>query len=85
MKYSSVLSIIFIGPYNEGTIIWKQLKLEGFLVYRWWDRWMEGINQLKCWVDEVSINGCPTSLWFGFTSPMNCATIISTGTGKRAG
>ncbi|XP_063235322.1 prostaglandin reductase 1-like [Bacillus rossius redtenbacheri] len=30
----------------------KQLKMEGFLVTRWSDRWMEGINQLLKWIVE---------------------------------
>ncbi|KAB7506356.1 Prostaglandin reductase 1 [Armadillidium nasatum] len=40
------------SPFHEGTIIWKQLKIEGFIVHRWTNRWMEGINQLKKWIEE---------------------------------
>lgn len=35
-------------------MIWKQLRVEGFLVGRWSDRWMEGINQMKEWIVQVS-------------------------------
>jgi prostaglandin reductase 1 len=37
------------------TMILKQLKMEGFVVYRWSDRWMEGINQLMNWIIEGKI------------------------------
>ncbi|KAB7506353.1 hypothetical protein Anas_04632 [Armadillidium nasatum] len=40
------------SPFQEGTIIGKQLKIEGFIVHRWVNRWMEGINQLKKWIEE---------------------------------
>lgn len=36
----------------QPNIIFKQLKMEGFIVYRWLDRWNEGILQLKNWIDE---------------------------------
>ena len=36
-------------------MIWKQLRVEGFLVVRWNNRWMEGFNQLKEWIVQVSI------------------------------
>ena len=32
--------------------IFKQLKMEGFVVYRWTDRWMEGITQIMKWIKE---------------------------------
>ncbi|KAG0725612.1 Prostaglandin reductase 1 [Chionoecetes opilio] len=38
------------SPFSEATVIWKQLRFEGFIVTRWNDRWMEGIHQLKAWI-----------------------------------
>jgi prostaglandin reductase 1 len=35
--------------------IFKQLKMEGFVVYRWADRWMEGIQQNLKWIQEGKI------------------------------
>lgn len=31
--------------------VFKQLKMEGFLVWRWLDRWMEGITQIQKWIE----------------------------------
>lgn len=33
-------------------LIFNQLKMEGFLVHRWLDRWFEGIEQNKKWIEE---------------------------------
>lgn len=41
------------APCVEGTFIFKQLKMEGFLVHRWLDRWMEGLSQMAKWIQEV--------------------------------
>lgn len=38
------------GAFNEGFLIKQQLRVEGFLVHRWNDRWMEGLTQLKEWI-----------------------------------
>ncbi|CAO1406231.1 unnamed protein product [Diamesa hyperborea] len=35
--------------------IFKQLKMEGFVVYRWTDRWLEGITQIMNWIKEGKI------------------------------
>ncbi|XP_045101886.1 prostaglandin reductase 1-like isoform X6 [Portunus trituberculatus] len=40
------------SPFNEGTVIWKQLHIEGFLVFRWKARWMEGLKQLREWIEQ---------------------------------
>lgn len=40
---------------NEFYIISKELKLEGFIVGRWLDRWMEGILQNLKWIKEGKI------------------------------
>lgn len=55
------------SPYNEGTMIWKQLRVEGFLVGRWSDRWMEGINQMKEWIVQGKLKYKETAL-HGFES-----------------
>lgn len=44
------------GPYLQMDFIMKQLKMEGFVVYRWADRWMEGINQMLQWLREGKLN-----------------------------
>jgi len=51
-----------ISAYNEATvpkasivqypILFHQLKMEGFVVLKWWDRWFEGIRQNKEWIEE---------------------------------
>lgn len=37
------------------TLIFKQLTIKGFVVYRWADRWMEGIEQILSWIKEEKI------------------------------
>lgn len=44
------------GPYLQVDFILKQLRMEGFIVYRWASRWMEGINQMLQWVREGRLN-----------------------------
>ncbi|XP_050305338.1 prostaglandin reductase 1-like [Anthonomus grandis grandis] len=39
----------------QGHMALKELKMEGFIVTRWADRWMEGINQNMQWVQEGKI------------------------------
>jgi prostaglandin reductase 1 len=34
----------------QAHFIFKQLKMEGFVVYRWADRWMEAIHQNLEWI-----------------------------------
>lgn len=33
----------------------SELKIEGFMVHRWADRWLEGIQQNMAWIKEVSL------------------------------
>ncbi|XP_063240678.1 prostaglandin reductase 1-like isoform X1 [Bacillus rossius redtenbacheri] len=40
------------APIIQRAIVGKQLKMEGFLVKRWSNRWLEGINQLLQWIVE---------------------------------
>ena len=42
-----------VVPCCEGAFVFKQLKMEGFLVHRWMNRWMEGLTQMTKWIQEV--------------------------------
>lgn len=44
------------GAYMQTEFILKQLKMEGFVVYRWADRWQEGIDQMLQWLREGRLN-----------------------------
>ena len=35
----------------HSTFVYKQLKMEGFLVQRFWSKWRDGLAQLKLWID----------------------------------
>lgn len=39
-------------PLLQPTFVFKQLKMEGFLVTRWLPRWNEGIIQNLKWIKE---------------------------------
>lgn len=39
----------------QGPMVLKQLKMEGFHVHRWLDRWMEGIEQNLKWIRETKL------------------------------
>ncbi|XP_075066990.1 prostaglandin reductase 1-like [Mixophyes fleayi] len=41
-----------LGPYIQTYMIFKQLRMEGFLVHRWTNRYEEGQKQLLQWVSE---------------------------------
>ncbi|PSN31183.1 putative NADP-dependent oxidoreductase YfmJ, partial [Blattella germanica] len=41
-----------LAPIIQPFVVGKQLKMEGFFVSRWKDRWMEGINQNLKWIQE---------------------------------
>ncbi|XP_056375462.1 prostaglandin reductase 1-like [Hyla sarda] len=43
------------GPYIQPIILFKQLRMEGFIVTRWADRFMEGQKQLLQWVLEGKV------------------------------
>ncbi|CAB3261598.1 unnamed protein product [Arctia plantaginis] len=61
-KYGRVAVCGSISSYNDSkppkvslvqpAIVFKELKVEGFLVYRWVDRWNEGINVNLNWLRE---------------------------------
>ena len=42
-----------LAPGAEPELVFQQLKMEGFLVQRWTNRWLEGLNQMLQWIDEV--------------------------------
>ncbi|XP_055297765.1 prostaglandin reductase 1-like isoform X2 [Sitodiplosis mosellana] len=39
-------------PFLQPAFVFKQLKMEGFLVPRYWNKWFDGLAQLKQWTDE---------------------------------
>ena len=43
-----------LAPSIEPILVFKQLRMEGFLVQRWVDRHEEGANQMLQWIKEVS-------------------------------
>ncbi|XP_069818200.1 prostaglandin reductase 1-like [Dendropsophus ebraccatus] len=43
------------GPYIQPLILFKQLRMEGFIVSRWTDRYIEGQKQLLQWVLEGKV------------------------------
>lgn len=42
-------------PAVQTMFVFKQLKMQGFLVWSWSNRWMEGIAELAKWVQEGKI------------------------------
>lgn len=44
-----------MAPACEAAFVFKQLKMEGFLVGRWKSRWMEGLSQMTKWIQEGKI------------------------------
>lgn len=42
-------------PAVQTMFVFKQLKMEGFLVWRYTDRWMEGIDQVAKWIEEGKV------------------------------
>ncbi|XP_063908008.1 prostaglandin reductase 1-like [Zophobas morio] len=53
----------------QSDIVSKQLKMEGFMVYQWWDRWMEGIEQNKRWIKEGKLK-CSETVTKGFENTL---------------
>jgi len=39
-------------PFDYWSLIYKNLKMEGFMVMRWQKEWLEGIHQLRDWIIE---------------------------------
>ncbi|XP_037080093.1 LOW QUALITY PROTEIN: prostaglandin reductase 1-like [Pollicipes pollicipes] len=42
-------------PVPEGPIVFKQLKIEGFIVSRWWNRRAEAVQQMAAWIRDGKI------------------------------
>jgi prostaglandin reductase 1 len=47
-----VTSVAFLVGMVQRFVVSKQLKMEGFVVRRWTDRWFEGVEQSKGWIKE---------------------------------
>lgn len=39
-------------PILQSEFVFKQLKMEGFVVNQYWNKWFDGIAQLKQWTDD---------------------------------
>lgn len=39
-------------PFDYASLIYKNIKMEGFMVMRWAKEWLEGIHQLRDWIVE---------------------------------
>lgn len=44
--------LTFSAILDQRILLFKQLKVEGFLVFRWLDKWMQGIEQNLQWIKE---------------------------------
>lgn len=42
-------------PAVQKLFVFNQLKMEGFIVWRWADRWFEGLTELAKWIQEGKI------------------------------
>lgn len=42
---------LLVRPVQD-VMIYKELRMEGFIVHRWLDRWYEGIEQNRKWIKE---------------------------------
>ena len=47
--------VVIQVPAPQKSFVFNQLKMEGFIVSRWSERWMEGITQMLQWVQEGKI------------------------------
>lgn len=53
--YNCDLSNLPKATVIQGSVVFKQLKMEGFVVTRWTDRWQEGIKQNLQWITEGKV------------------------------
>ncbi|XP_057667045.1 prostaglandin reductase 1-like isoform X2 [Diorhabda carinulata] len=53
------------APIVQYPMTFNQLKMEGFIVHRWLDRWLEGIEQNKNWIQEGKLK-YPETVTNGF-------------------
>lgn len=56
-SYSKLLYdyFYFIATVVQPIIVAKQLKIEGFIVTRWLDRWYEAVERLSTWIKSKQI------------------------------
>lgn len=52
-------------PILQPAFVFRQLRMEGFLVHRYWNKWMTGLDQLKNWTIEGKIK-CQETITEGF-------------------
>lgn len=50
-----ILSSIVPAPVVQPAMIFKQIRMEGFVVSRWRDRFPETIDQMHAWLKEVML------------------------------
>ncbi|CAH0555608.1 unnamed protein product [Brassicogethes aeneus] len=67
----------------QNPMVFQQLKMEGFVVYRWSDRWSEGIEQNRKWIEEGKLKAQET-VTVGFENMFKAFTEMLDGknTGK---
>lgn len=70
--YPLFFHVIFLhispGPRLQGLLISKQIRMEGFLVHRWKDEWMQCMETLAGLLAEVSISlGRCVGVWLEIT------------------
>lgn len=92
-KFGRVAVCGSISSYNDITlpkvsivqpaIVFKELKVEGFLVHRWLDRWQEGINENLKWLNEGKLK-YEEKVYYGFENMVEALVGILRGenTGK---
>ncbi|XP_068085740.1 prostaglandin reductase 1-like [Anabrus simplex] len=54
-SYNADAKQLAVAPVVQPYLVFKELKMEGFVVHRWLDRWMEGIHQMKDWVKDQQL------------------------------
>lgn len=53
--YNSTMDAYPKLPILQPTFVFKQLRMEGFIVARWNQRWMEGITEMYGWIQDEKI------------------------------
>lgn len=54
-EYKNIDLVVVAVSILQPNFVFKQLRMEGFLVDRWMDRWMEGITEILKWIQEGKI------------------------------
>ncbi|XP_023312947.1 prostaglandin reductase 1-like [Anoplophora glabripennis] len=77
-----------ISAYNDKSIptatiaqyplLSHQLRMEGFIVHRWADRWFEGIKQNRTWIQEGKLK-YPETVTEGFENMFKAFTDMLNG------